>query len=96
LSPLPQQPCRNLLVVLFVLKELDGCASGFGFPKPRTLGEQLVWHRRALGLSQRRFVMRLEIDQGTLGRWERDERTPSERLLILVQFLLGVDECRAD
>src|SRR5216684_9312870 len=29
-SPLPQQLCRNLPAVLFVLKELHRCASGFG------------------------------------------------------------------
>jgi len=58
------------------------------FPKPRTLGEQLVWHRWALGLSQRRFAKRLKIDQGTLGRWERGERQPTGKYLARVKCAL--------
>ena len=59
-------------------------------PSAKNLGEQLVRHRTALGMTQKDAAGELGVDPGALARWERDEREPAgafqERLN---QFLAG-------
>ena len=40
------------------------------FPN-KTLGEKLIYYRMVNGLSQKEMAMRLEIDQGTLSKYEK-------------------------
>src|SRR3990172_2152482 len=44
------------------------CDTGF-----KTLGEEIVAHRRILGMTQKELARTLGIDSTTLGRWEREE-----------------------
>ena len=48
-------------------------------PEPRTLGERLRARRRALGLSIAEAAQRLGVDEGTFGKWERQNSKPLER-----------------
>jgi hypothetical protein len=43
-------------------------------PEAKTLAEQLVRQRTALGMSQKEAALKLDVDDGTLARWERGER----------------------
>ncbi len=47
----------------------------------KTTGEKIVAYRRLLGLSQKRLACHLGIDPSTLGKWERNKRQPTERIL---------------
>ncbi len=44
-------------------------------PEARSMAEQLVRHRTTLGLSQKEAAREIGVDQGTLARWERGERS---------------------
>jgi len=46
-------------------------------PAPRGMGDRLVRCRTLLGLSQKVFAGQLEVDQGTLAKWERGDRVPA-------------------
>ncbi len=46
-------------------------------PAADTLGGQLVRHRTSLGMTQAEAAKRLDVDSGTLARWERGEREPA-------------------
>jgi transcriptional regulator with XRE-family HTH domain len=48
---------------------------------PQSLGERITAYRRRLGLSQRRLARLLDIDLGTLSRWERGKSLPSDELV---------------
>jgi transcriptional regulator with XRE-family HTH domain len=48
---------------------------------PEALGGRIIATRRRLGLSQKRLAGLLDIDPGTLTRWERGKSSPSKRLL---------------
>ena len=49
-------------------------------PEPNTLGERLTAYRRHQGLSRKTLAAVLAVDEGTLWRWEIDQRKPeSER-----------------
>ena len=48
---------------------------------PQALGRRIIATRRRLGLTQRRLAGLLDIDPGTLGRWERGKSSPSMKLL---------------
>jgi len=48
---------------------------------PQALGKRIIATRRRLGLSQERLAELLDIDPGTLGRWERGTTSPSKNLL---------------
>jgi transcriptional regulator with XRE-family HTH domain len=57
-------------------------------PQANDWGERLVRHRTTRGLSQKESAKRLDVDPGTLARWERGEREPTGVLLGKVkQFL---------
>jgi transcriptional regulator with XRE-family HTH domain len=61
-------------------------------PPPRSKGERLVRCRTLLGLSQKVFAGRLEVDQGTLGKWEREEREPAGAFKVRVARFLNSAE----
>lgn len=46
-------------------------------PEAASLGESLVRRRTELGWSQKEAAKRLQVDPGTLARWERGEREPT-------------------
>lgn len=50
-------------------------------PEANGWAARLVRHRTALGLSQKEAAGRLEVDSGTLARWERGEREPQGAFL---------------
>jgi transcriptional regulator with XRE-family HTH domain len=58
-------------------------------PPGKNLAERLVRHRTFLGLSQEEAAARIGVDQGTLARWERGERIPTDDMLIRVKRFLG-------
>jgi transcriptional regulator with XRE-family HTH domain len=57
-------------------------------PETEGWGERLVRCRTTLGLTQREAAHRLDVDQGTLAKWERGEREPAGRFLDLVERFL--------
>ena len=62
-------------------------------PVAKTLAEQLVRHRTALGMSQKEAALKIGVDAATLARWERAEREPTGGFVRQVQRFLG-DEVR--
>jgi DNA-binding XRE family transcriptional regulator len=42
-----------------------------------TLGGRLVRHRTSLGMTRGEAAKRIDVDPGTLARWERGEREPA-------------------
>ena len=59
---------------------------------PTTLPERLRAKRRGLGLSRKAAARRLDIDEGTLSRWEQGISEPQGRHARLVaQFLASCD-----
>jgi transcriptional regulator with XRE-family HTH domain len=57
------------------------------FPAPLTLGGRIRARRRQLGLSMKRAAQKIGIDEGTLRRWENDERRPKRGPHWLNSFL---------
>jgi transcriptional regulator with XRE-family HTH domain len=47
----------------------------------KTTGEKITACRRLIGLSQKKLACHLGIDPSTLGKWEKNKRRPSERVL---------------
>ena len=61
------------------MKHWPGIIALLGYdptPEPTTLGQQLLAHRRRLGLSRKALAASLGVDDVTLWRWETDERKP--------------------
>jgi len=48
----------------------------------KTWGEKLIYYRKIHGLSQKQMAQKLNLDQTTLRRCERDERNPRKKTLI--------------
>ena len=46
---------------------------------------RLVLGRTALGLSQKESAAQIGVDQGTLAKWEREEREPHGRFAVQAQ-----------
>jgi transcriptional regulator with XRE-family HTH domain len=63
-------------------------------PRPEGLRERALWYRKVLGLSQRAMAKNLEIDPTTLARWERGKNSPSKKLWVVVERVLGSSELR--
>jgi len=61
-------------------------------PAGKTVAEQLVRQRSSLGLSQKESAKRLDVDPGTLVRWERGEREPTGVFLGRVKRFLQAGE----
>jgi len=55
--------------------------------EPETVGERLLRLRQLRGWSQKRMAEELEVDPGTLGRWERGERHPTSMYLARIEAL---------
>lgn len=53
-----------------------------------TLGQRLRRHRRILGLTQTELAAQLQVDPGTLARWEAGRRRPRGRFMVRVEALL--------
>jgi transcriptional regulator with XRE-family HTH domain len=60
-------------------------------PTPMTLAERLVAKRRQLGLSRKRIAARLDVDEGTLKRWERGIARPTGKRIEPVKEFLASD-----
>jgi len=58
-------------------------------PPPVALPERLVWFRRCKGWTQEAFAKVLGVDQTTLARWERGERSPTGKYCSLVGSALA-------
>ena len=60
--------------------------------KTEDLEERIQEFRRVHGLSQKKLARLLEIDQSSIGNWERGENQPTKRLLDkLNQFINTFD-----
>jgi len=60
-----------------------------GYMPPLTLGQttgqKIVAYRQVRGLSQQELALKLKVDSGTLGRWERDESLPTGKLKLRLE-----------
>jgi len=63
-------------------------------PDATSWGERLVRHRTSLGLTQTAAAAQIEVDQGTLARWERGERQPIGAFLSRVERFLRGEEAK--
>ena len=59
------------------------------FDRPSSLPQRLALARRLRGLSRRKFAKVLGVDEGTLARWERGVRRPSEKHQQIIKDFLG-------
>jgi len=50
-----------------------------------TTGQKIVAYRHIRGMSQRALALELKVDPGTLGRWERDEISPTGELKLRLE-----------
>ena len=74
------------------LKHIPAIIAFLGYdplPRPTTLAERLVQHRRSRGWSQKRLAAELDVDPTTLARWERGERSPIAEHGQRVERLIG-------
>ena len=51
----------------------------------QTTGQKIVTYRHVRGMSQRALALTLKVDPGTLGRWERDESSPTGELKLRLE-----------
>jgi transcriptional regulator with XRE-family HTH domain len=51
----------------------------------QTTGQKIVTYRHVRGMSQRSLALKLKVDPGTLGRWERDESFPTGKLKLRLE-----------
>ena len=61
-------------------------------PPANTWAERLVRGRTALGLSQKSFAWKLDVDPSTLARWESGEREPAGSFAARAERLLSAAE----
>lgn len=62
-----------------------------GIFKRKTIGERILVYRYLRGITQRALAGELDVDPSTLGRWERNERRPSDKLFEkLSSFFAGL------
>lgn len=61
-------------------------------PPAKTWVERLVRGRAVLGLTQRDFAEKLDVDQSTLARWEGGDREPAGKFAARAERLLGPAE----
>jgi transcriptional regulator with XRE-family HTH domain len=66
-------------------------------PPGNTWAERLVSCRTAMGITQEEAARRIEVDQGTLARWERGEREPTGAFAMRAErFLVAAEsDCTA-
>ncbi|MEM9283957.1 MAG: helix-turn-helix domain-containing protein [Verrucomicrobiota bacterium] len=65
-------------------------------PAPRTMGEELHQLRTRKGLTAAAYARSMEVDPGTYGRWERDEKLPHGICLQKLKRALGFEVAFAD
>ena len=61
------------------MKHWPGIIEFLGYdpnPVPVTTGEKLLAYRRTLGISRKKLAGQFGVDEGTLWRWETDQRKP--------------------
>jgi DNA-binding XRE family transcriptional regulator len=51
----------------------------------KTTGQKIIAYRCLRGMNQRALALELKVDPGTLGRWERDESSPTGKLKIRLE-----------
>ncbi len=56
----------------------------------RTLNERLRVAREAQGLSLRQCAEMVQVDEGTLWKWEKGLRRPNDRLVVVAKVILGL------
>ena len=61
-------------------------------PPAKSWGERLIRHRTSMGMTQGEAAKRIDVDPGTLARWERGEREPTGGLLGKVKRFLQDEE----
>lgn len=61
------------------------------WPQARTLGEALLAERRRRGLVLKQAAKQIDVDEGTLARWERGEWKPTRLTAPAISKWLGVD-----
>ena len=59
--------------------------------EPKTLGGHLNKRRHELGLFQKEVAERLDVDEWTVGNWEKGKTTPAVRYLPRIIDFLGYD-----
>jgi transcriptional regulator with XRE-family HTH domain len=64
-------------------------------PAVESLASRLVQSRTVLGISQKKAADRLGIDQGTLARWERNERVPAGKYLAVASQFIAETEAHS-
>jgi len=80
------------------LRYLPAIISFLGYnplPAAEGWGERLVRRRTTLGLTQKEVARQLNVDQGTLARWERGEREPAGTFLGQVKRFLQDENASA-
>lgn len=58
------------------------------FPQPATLGERIIAKRRALGIARKSLARELQVDEGSLRKWEHDAATLTDRSRTVVEKFL--------
>jgi DNA-binding XRE family transcriptional regulator len=51
----------------------------------QTTGQKIIAYRHVWGMNQRALALILKVDPGTLGRWERDESSPTGKLKLRLE-----------
>jgi DNA-binding XRE family transcriptional regulator len=51
----------------------------------QTTGQKIIAYRIIRGMSQRKLALQIEVDPATLGRWERDESSPTGELKLRLE-----------
>jgi transcriptional regulator with XRE-family HTH domain len=59
------------------------------FQKCDTLAQQIVSHRKALGITQKDFARQPGVDPSSLAKWERNERVPKGRCAVTIESWLS-------
>ena len=59
----------------------------YGNISSRSLGESIITYRHVLGITQEELALRLGVDPGTLGKWERNERIPWKEMVDVLNSL---------
>ena len=59
------------------------------YPPPKTLGERVAHRRRSLGFSRKRLAKMLNVDEGTLARFETGIAMPKAKWLQKLQRFLS-------
>ena len=63
------------------------------YQRAETFGDRLKLHRTHQGLSQRDLAKILDVDPGSLSRWESGKRQPSGRIRKLLEVFMQYERC---